>query len=210
MKPKIRVAVVEDKELLREQYAAVLNASAATTCCGVFPDGESALEQLPWLKPDVVLFDIQLPKLSGVQCVAQLKPQMPKTDFVMLTVYQDSKLIFQALENGASGYLLKRTTPNQLIRSIEEVHQGGAPMTTHIARMVVQSFRRQQAEDGALLEPLTPREEDVLQLVAKGLVNKEIADKLDISLETVRSYLKNVYSKLQVHSRTEAAMKYFR
>lgn len=209
MNPSIRVAIVEDKPALRHSYAQLLEETPGFLCCGTFRDAETALADMGKASPDVVLMDIQLPKMSGVECAGKLKALLPSVNIVMLTAYDDSDLIFRALENGASGYLLKRTPPLELLRAIEDVQRGGAPMSSHIARMVVQSFQRRgsSSQEG---ENLTNREEEVLRLVAKGLVNKEIADQLGISLETVRGYLKNIYSKLHVRSRTHAAMKYFR
>ena len=177
-------------------------------CAGTFPDAETALAGLPAITPDVVLMDIQLPQMSGVECVARLMPLLPSVKVVMLTAYDDSDHIFQALQNGANGYLLKRTPPAELLRSIADVHSGGAPMNSHIARLVVQSFHRRGSSPRPS-ENLTPREDEVLRLVARGLVNKEIADELSISTETVRGYLKSIYTKLHVRSRTEAAMKYY-
>lgn len=209
MKSPIRVAIIEDKATLRSQYAQLLADAPGFTCCASFGDAESALAGIVQAAPDVVLVDIQLPKMSGVECVARLKALLPEVNIVMLTAYDDSDLIFRALENGAGGYLLKRTPPGELLRAIEDVRQGGAPMSSHIARMVVQSFQRRGASPRAA-ENLTIREDEVLRLVAKGMVNKEIADQLGLSLETVRGHLKNIYTKLHVRSRTEAAMKYFR
>jgi DNA-binding NarL/FixJ family response regulator len=208
MKTPIRVTIVEDKATLRRQFAQLLADAPGFSCIGAFADAESALIGIPKDKPDVVLMDIQLPKMSGVECVAALKELLPDVSVVMLTAYDDSDLIFRALENGASGYLLKRTLPVELLRAIEEVQHGGAPMSGHIARMVVQSFRR-RGPSPRTAENLSPREDEVLRLVGKGLVNKEIADQLGLALETVRGYLKSIYSKLHVRSRTEAAMKYF-
>lgn len=209
MKPSIRVTLVEDKATLRRQFSKLLAEAPGFACSGAFADAESALAGIPLEPPDVVLMDIQLPKMSGVECVARLKALLPEVSIVMLTAYDDSDLIFRALENGASGYLLKRTPPAELLRAIADVQRGGAPMSGHIARMVVQSFRRRGTSPRAA-ENLSPREDEVLRLVAKGLVNKEIADHLGLSLETVRGYLKSIYSKLHVRSRTEAAMKYYR
>jgi DNA-binding NarL/FixJ family response regulator len=209
MKPSIRVAIIEDKATLRNQYAQLLAGAPGFDCCAAYSDAESALAGIAAAAPDVVLMDIQLPKMSGVECAARVKALLPGANIVMLTAYDDSDLIFRALENGASGYLLKRTPPAELLRAIEDVRSGGAPMSSHIARMVVQSFQRRGASPQAA-ENLTAREDEVLRLVAKGMVNKEIADQLGVSLETVRGHLKNIYTKLHVRSRTEAAMKYFR
>jgi DNA-binding NarL/FixJ family response regulator len=208
MSEPIRVALVEDNAALRRQFGALLESAPGFSCTGLFADAESALAGLPANPPDVVLMDIQLPGMSGVECVARLKALLPAVNVVMLTAYDDSELIFQALENGASGYLLKRATPAELLRAIEEVQHGGAPMSGHIARLVVQSFHRRGPSPRAA-ENLTPRELEVLRLVARGAINKEIADDLGIGLETVRQHLKNIYAKLHVRTRTEAAMKFF-
>ena len=209
MTPPIRVALVEDNARLRQQMADFIGNSPGFVCAGTFANGEAALVGLPALSPEVVLMDIELPKMSGVECVARLRDLLPEARVVMLTVYDNSEHIFQALQNGASGYLLKRTPPEELLRSIQEVRNGGAPMNSHIARLVVQSFHRRGVSPRPA-ENLTPREDEVLRLVARGLINKEIGEQLGISLETVRQHLKNCYAKLHVRTRTEAAMKRFR
>ena len=209
MSTPILVAIVEDNTKLRRQLESLIAGAPGFVCAGTFPDAETALAGLPAITPDVVLMDIQLPQMSGVECVARLMPLLPSVKVVMLTAYDDSDHIFQALQNGANGYLLKRTPPAELLRSIADVHSGGAPMNSHIARLVVQSFHRRGSSPRPS-ENLTPREDEVLRLVARGLVNKEIADELSISTETVRGYLKSIYTKLHVRSRTEAAMKYYR
>jgi DNA-binding NarL/FixJ family response regulator len=209
MTPPIRVALVEDNTPLRRQLAQLVGEADGFECVAAFADAEAALAGLAAAAPDVVLMDIQLSKMSGVECVARLKDRLPEVKVVMLTAYDDSDTIFQALENGASGYLLKRTPPADLLRSIQDVQHGGAPMNSHIARLVVQSFHRRGSSPRPA-ENLTAREEEVLRLVAQGYINKEIADSLGISLETVRQHLKNCYAKLHVRTRTEAAMKVFR
>jgi len=209
MTPPIRVALVEDNARLRQQLAQLIGESPGFSCIGAFADAEAALATLPAAAPEVVLMDIQLPRMSGVECVARLKDKLPDVKVVMLTAYDDSDTIFQALENGASGYLLKRTPPDELLRSIQDVQNGGAPMNSHIARLVVQSFHRRGSSPRPA-ENLTAREEEVLRLVAQGFINKEIAESLGIGLETVRQHLKNCYAKLHVRTRTEAAMKVFR
>jgi DNA-binding NarL/FixJ family response regulator len=206
MSAPIRVAIVEDNTPLREQLAALIGGAPGFACAGSFGDGAAALKGLAALNADVVLMDIQLPRMTGVECVARLKESLPDLKVVMLTAYDDSDLIFRALENGANGYLLKRTPPAELLRAIADVQNGGAPMSSHIARLVVQSFHRRGPAPRAA-ENLTAREEEVLRLVAQGLINKEIADKLGVSTETVRQHLKNCYAKLHVRTRTEAAMK---
>lgn len=203
----IKVAIVEDDDQVRENLATLIGGTKGFECVGTFSSGEQALENLPRRPPDVVLMDINLPGMSGVECVRQLKSLAPDLHVVMLTVYDDSERIFQALQMGASGYLLKRSTSAEIIQAIEEVHRGGAPMSSYIARKVVQSFNR-PAPSGKPAENLSKRETDVLGYVARGYANKEIADALGLSTETVRGYLKTIYSKLHVRSRTEAALKF--
>jgi len=202
----IRVSIVEDEARIRKQLSALITDAPGFRCAGVYASGEEALREIPRQPPDVVLMDINLGGISGVECTYRLKKVAPQVQIVMLTVYEDSEKIFAALEVGASGYLLKRTPPDEILKAIKDVQQGGAPMSSYIARQVVQSFAR---KTDAQAPELAPREADVLALVAKGYINKEIAEKLGISLETVRSYLKNIYEKLHVRSRTEAAMKFF-
>lgn len=205
----IRVAIVEDDEQVRENLARLVGEAKGFECVATFASGEQALDALPRRTPEVVLMDINLPGISGVECVRQLKSRFPDLHIVMLTVYDDSDRIFQALQMGASGYLLKRSTAAEILHAIEDVHGGGAPMTSHIARKVVQSFRQQGASDKPA-ENLSKRETDVLDYVARGYSNKEIADALGLKAETVRGYLKTIYTKLHVRSRTEAAMKFRR
>ncbi len=205
----IRVAIVEDDEQVRENLARLVGEAKGFECAATFSSGEQALGELPRRAFDVVLMDINLPGISGVECVRQLKGVAPDTQVVMLTVYDDSDRIFQALQMGAAGYLLKRSTSMEILHAIEDVHRGGAPMSSYIARKVVQSFRRQGPSDKPA-ENLSKRETDVLEYVSRGYTNKEIADALGLSAETVRGYLKTIYSKLHVRSRTEAAMKFRR
>jgi len=205
----LRVAIVEDDEQVRENLAVLINETKGFECVGTFDSGEAALENMPRRPPDVVLMDVNLPGMSGVECVRQLKARIPAIQVVMLTVYDDSDRIFQALQMGASGYLLKRSTADEILRAVEDVHRGGAPMSGYIARKVVQSFQRQGPSD-KIAENLTKREADVLNYAARGYTNKEIADALGLSSETVRGYLKTIYGKLHVRSRTEAAMKFFK
>ena len=209
MSKTIRVAIIEDNAKLRAELEKLIAAADGFANAGAFPDGESAVAGMKAIAPDVVLMDIQLPKMNGVECVAKIKERMPDVKVVMLTAYDDSDLIFRALENGASGYLLKRTPPAELLRSIAEVQGGGAPMSSHIARLVVQSFHR-RGKSASQTENLTAREEEVLRIVAQGFINKEIAEKLGIGLETVRQHLKNCYAKLHVRTRTEAALKFMK
>lgn len=205
----IRVAIVEDDGPVRENLARLISESDGFECVATFGSGEETLAQWPRRCPDVLLMDINLPGISGVECVRRLKSMEPDLHVVMLTVYDDSDRIFQALQMGASGYLLKRSTATEILGAVEEVHRGGAPMSSYIARKVVQSFR-QDGQPETSPGNLSARERDVLDYVARGFANKEIADALGLRTETVRGYLKTIYAKLHVRSRTEAAMKYRR
>jgi DNA-binding NarL/FixJ family response regulator len=203
----IQVAIVEDDEEIRANLTHRIGGSASFRLLRSYPDAESALLDLPRWKPDVVLMDINLPGMDGVECVRQLKVKMPGVQFVMLTVYEDGSRLFKSLMAGASGYLLKRTPPAKLLGAIREAFEGGSPMTPQIARRVVQHFR-QLPEPSSELEKLSPREKDVLEQLAKGFRYKEIVDNLGISNGTLHSYIRNVYEKLHVHSRTEAVVKF--
>ena len=179
------------------------------SCAGAFPDAEQALAALPGLMPEVVLMDINLPGMNGVECVRQLKQVAPQIQSLMLTVYEDTDNIFKALAAGASGYLLKRTKTAELLEAIREVHRGGSPMTTHIARKVTQSFQK-AGPSPQPTENLSQREQEVLDCLSNGFLYKEIADKLGISYETVHTYIRRIYEKLQVRTRTEAVAKFLR
>jgi DNA-binding NarL/FixJ family response regulator len=203
----IRVAIVEDDEDIRASLTHRLGENSSLTLLASYADAESALADLPQRSPDVVLMDINLPGLDGIECVRQLKPKLPATQFVMLTVYEDNNRLFKSLIAGASGYLLKRTPPGKLLAAIKEAHAGGSPMTPQIARRVVQHFQ-QASEPASELPKLTPRETDVLNQLAKGFRYKEIIDNLGISAGTLHSYIRNIYEKLHVHSRTEAVVKF--
>ena len=205
----INVAIVEDSDKFRETLARVLNRSEGFRCISQFPNAEDALKALPQDKPEVVLMDINLPGMNGVECVRQLKQLMPTIQVMMLTVYEDTENIFNALAAGATGYMLKRTPRDELLEAIREVHRGGSPMTTHIARKVVLSFQR-AAPAASPTENLSPREQEVLDCLAKGFLYKEIAEKLNISYETVHTYIRRIYEKLQVRTRTEAVAKFLR
>ncbi len=202
------VSIVEDNEKLRGTLARVLNRAEGFRCVSQYPSAEEALKDLPSVKPNVVLMDINLPGINGVECVRQLKKNLPEVQVMMLTVYEDTDNIFDALAAGASGYLLKRTTGAELLEAIRDVQRGGSPMTAHIARKVVQSFQKNAPAQPA--ENLSEREQQVLDLLSKGLMYKEIADKLQISYETVHTYIRRIYEKLRVRTRTEAVAKFLR
>ena len=204
------VAIVEDNPDLRESLAQIVRKTAGLEFLGAFADSGAALAQLPRLSPQVVIMDIQLPGISGIDCTRLLKAKLPLTQVLMLTVFEDSDLVFKALTAGASGYLLKRAPRSEIVEAIEQVRDGGAPMSGEIARKVVESFHKPSPSKHAELGELTPKEEQVLGLLAKGYVTKEIADQLSVSFHTVRFHLKHIYEKLHVRSRTEALLKYLK
>ena len=205
----IAVAIVEDDVPAREILAGWIRNADGFRCVGEFDDAETALAKLPHEKPSVVLFYINLPGMNGIECVRKLKPKLPDTQFVMITVYEDANHVFNALSAGASGYLLKQTRRNELIDALKDVHAGGSPMSSQIARKVVQSFRRTETggTDGEAAE-LSQREREVLELLARGYLYKEIAEQLKISVQTVNTYIRRVYEKLHVRSRAQAVAKY--
>ena len=213
----ITISIVEDNDKLRATLAKVIGRAEGFRFVSDYGSAEEALADLPKVKPEVVLMDINLPGMNGVECVRKLKALLPGTQVMMLTVYEDTENIFNALAAGANGYLLKRTPTKELIEAIREVHRGGSPMTTHIARLVVQSFQKTVAAPaqpatggtaGGDLSELSEREQQVLDLLAQGLIYKEIADKLNIGYETVHTYIRRIYEKLQVRTRTEAVAKF--
>jgi len=205
----ISVSIVEDNDQLRGTLARVLNRADGFRCLSHYANAEDALKDLPRVHPDVVLMDINLPGMNGVQCVRQLKALLPQVQVMMLTVYEDTENIFNALAAGASGYMLKRTSSKELLEAIQDVQRGGSPMTMHIARKVVQSFQH-TAATAQTTENLSEREQQVLDLLSQGLMYKEIAEKLGISYETVHTYIRRIYEKLQVRTRTEAVAKFLR
>lgn len=205
----IKVAIVDDDEGIRTSLAALIRRAPALRLAGDFPDAEAALREIPLHPPHVVLMDINLPGMKGFDCVRQLKAVVPQVQFLMLTVYEDSDSLFNSLKAGASGYLLKRTASVRLLEAIHDVHAGGAPMTPQLARRVVQFFAQPVTGEVSAAK-LTAGEKDFLDQLAKGYAYKEIAGRLNISIDTVRSYVRTVYEKLHVHSRTEAVVKYLR
>ena len=207
---QIKVAIVEDDEGIRAGLSTLIRRASAFRLAGDYPDAEAALREIPRHPPDVVLMDINLPGMNGVECVRQLKASVPKVQFLMLTVYEDSESLFNSLKAGASGYLLKRTASSRLLEAIRDVYGGGSPMTPQLARRVVQFFSRPPAEGDSPVSRLTPGEKEFLDQLANGYAYKEIADRMKISIDTVRSYVRTVYEKLHVHSRTEAVVKYLR
>jgi DNA-binding NarL/FixJ family response regulator len=205
----ITVSIVEDNDQLRGTLARVISRAEGFQCVSQHATAEAALEALPKERPNVVLMDINLPGINGVECVRRLKPLTPDSLVVMLTAYEDTENIFNSLAAGASGYLLKRTTSAELLAAIRDVVKGGSPMTTHIARKVVQSFQKAGASTQPT-ENLSEREQQVLDCLSQGFLYKEIADKLGISYETVHTYIRRIYEKLQVRTRTEAVAKFLR
>jgi len=205
--PAARVVLVEDDSNLRKTMIAFINRSTGFCCAGTFADGETALAEIPPLKPDLVLMDIGLPGISGIECVSALKAIIPTTPIIMLTVYDEGDYLFDSLKAGASGYLLKRSIGDKLLEAMEEARAGGLPLTRHMAAKVgqyFQKFGRSQTE----VNTLTPREQEVLQRLADGFRYKEMAAQMGISLDTVREHARRIYTKLHVSSRTEAVVKY--
>lgn len=205
----ITVSIVDDEKKLCRSIAAFVNGTPGFRCVSMYHSAEAALEHLPQDRPDVVLMDIHLTGMSGIECVERLKTMVPEMLVMMLTVYEDTDQIFKALSAGASGYMLKRLTPGKLLEAIREVHGGGSPMSSPIARKVVASFQRAGRTDGEKTH-LSSREQMVLDCFAKGLTYKQTADQLSISIDTIRTYVRRVYEKLHVQSRTEAVAKYMR
>jgi DNA-binding NarL/FixJ family response regulator len=204
---KKSVMVVEDDWGLREQLVQILETASDITCVGAFASAEEALPMILKRRPDVVLMDIKLPGMSGIQCVAEIKKNVSTIQVIMVTVYEDSERIFRALKAGASGYLVKSGPPEQLLESIRDVYKGGAPMSSHIARKVVRHFSLIGISPTET-ENLSNREREVLELLSQGFIYKEIGDKLNIGMETVRTYVKNICYKMHVRSRLEAVAKH--
>ena len=204
---EIRVALVEDQSGLRESLEKSLSTAQGMTLVGAFADAEQALENLPNLTPDVVIMDINLPGMSGVECVRHLVEKIPSVMIVMLTVFDNSDAIFQSLKNGACGYLHKPIRGRDIIAAIRDVAAGGSPMSARIARMVVQTFSKSAPQNLSNTESLTEREQAVLDLILEGFLYKQIAEQLQLSVYTVNFHIRNIYGKLQVHSRAEAVAK---
>ena len=201
------MVVVEDDGELRKQMVQLLGTAPDIRCVGAFASGEEALKEIPGLKPNVVLMDIQLPRMSGIQCMAELKKLVPGLRVIMVTIYEDSDRIFKALKAGANGYLIKSSHALQILEAVRDVDGGGAPMSSHIASKVVKHFHL-VGNSPREAENLSPREREVLELLAQGFIYKEISDQLNISTETVRTYVKNICLKMHVRSRVEAVAKH--
>jgi DNA-binding NarL/FixJ family response regulator len=205
----VRIGIVEDQAGVAESLKKLINRAAGLQVIGTYPNGETALEQIPRHKPDLVLMDIGLPGISGIECVRSLKTLLPSLPIIMLTVYDEGEYLFDSLKAGASGYLLKRTTGEKLVEAITEARLGGVPLTRQMAGKMAQYFQ-QMGTTTSEMATLTKRERETLALLAEGFRYKEIADRLGIALETVREYVRNTYRKLHVSSRTEAAVKYLK
>jgi DNA-binding NarL/FixJ family response regulator len=201
----ITISIIEDQRDMRESLAECLGKAAGLRCVGVHATAEEGLRDIPMDNPDVVLMDINLPGMNGIQCVERLKKLLPLTQVLMLTTYDDSDLIFDSLRAGANGYLLKNMPREEMVQAVQQVYAGGAPMSLQIARKVINHFHK--AQPSSELEQLTSRELDILRLLAKGHMYKEIADHLAISMSTVRTHITSVYEKLHVHSRAQATLK---
>lgn len=201
----ITLSIIEDQRDMRESLVECLGSVPGLRCVGAHATGEEGLRDIPKENPDVVLMDINLPGMNGIQCVSRLKKHLPNTQVLMLTTYDEGDLIFDSLRAGANGYLLKNLPQQELVQAVQQVHAGGAPMSLQIARKVINHFHKTKPDPG--MEQLTVRELEILRLLAKGHMYKEIADQLGISMSTVRTHISAVYEKLHVHSRTEAAMK---
>ncbi len=207
MKPSITVAIVEDKEPIRQSLAILVDGAQGFSCLATFENAELALAYLPTHCVDVVLMDIDLPGMNGIDCVRQLKVSCPGTQFMMCTMYDEDETVFDALKAGANAYILKRSPPHKLLEAITELHEGGAPMSSTIARKIAGSFHINPAVSTEL-DVLTAREREILERLSKGYSHKEVASELFISPTTVRKHIFNIYEKLQVHSKVEAVNKY--
>ena len=213
---QIRVAIVEDEATTREALSLIIGTSPGFKCEAAFESAEAAVEALSGIRPDVILMDIHLPGMDGIECIRRLREDLPDTQIIMLTVLEDYDRIFRSLAAGAGGYLVKKTPPAKLLEAIEDAHRGGAPMSSQIARQVVEFFRSPQAKsadptpktEGSALSELSPRENELLALLSRGLLYKEIADELGISMGTVRVHIRRIYGKLHVHNRTEATRRF--
>lgn len=205
---KLKIGIVEDDNRIREGMAVLINGSEGFSCTDVFESAEEAIKEIPKLNLDVVLMDIHLPSKSGIDCIEELVPLCGNTQFIMFTSFEDTELVFKALKAGAIGYLTKTTQPSKILDALMEVHKGGSPMSSHIARKIVTSFHT--SETNSVLKKLSDREKQILDLLSKGYRYKEIADQLFLSTETVRTHIRNIYEKLQVNSRTEAINKAYK
>jgi DNA-binding NarL/FixJ family response regulator len=208
MKDQISVSIVEDMADVRQKVKHLIEDSEEFICLSTYGHAESAIEELPKLNPDIVLMDINLPGMSGTECIKKVKEKSPKIQFMMFTIYEDSEQVYEALAAGASGYLLKKTPPEKILEALKELYEGGAPMSTHIARKVVSFFQKENKAAGEMTQ-LSNREKEVLALLSKGFLYKEISDQLFISTGTVRQHIHHIYEKLHVQNRMEAINKFY-
>ena len=210
--PDIRVSIVDDDESFGDSLLLLINGTSGLACISRYSDGRSAMQGLIRDRPDVILMDLHMPEASGIECIKNLKPRLKDAQFVVLTSYSDDQRVFESLKSGASGYMLKRCAPLEILQAITEVHAGGSPMSSYIARRVVQSFSagkdQKMPARASDLPKLSPRETEIVVLLSQGYLYKEIAGDLSISIETVRTHLRRTYEKLQVRTRTEAVVKY--
>ena len=208
MKNQISISVVEDMDEVRKKVKRIIDESEEFICLSTYSNAEKALEELPDLKPDIVLMDINLPGMSGIECIKEIKKKCPQIQFMMFTIYENSEQVYEALAAGATGYLLKKTAPEEILDALKELYEGGAPMSTQIARKVVSFFQKETKNNPADSE-LSKREKQVLELLSKGFLYKEISDQLFISTGTVRQHIHKIYEKLHVQNRTEAINKFY-
>lgn len=205
---EINVLIVEDDPEIRDWMQSVLLQADGINCLLAFPDAESCVKLYEKNDPDVVIMDIHLPGMNGIECIKKIKPLKPRVQFIMFTVFEDDENVFESLCAGASGYILKNTTPEKLVEAIKDLYAGGSPMSSSIARRVISSFQKPES-NRLQISKLTAREKELLDMLSKGYRYKEIAEKMFISVETVRTHIRNIYEKLQVQSRTEALNKVF-
>lgn len=203
----IKICIVEDLKEVRDGMTSLLTLDERFEVLATFPDAEKATEDLPGWQPDIVIMDINLPGMNGIECIKRVKPKCPQSQFIMFTIYEDDEKVFEALNAGASGYLLKKTSLGKMGESLLELYAGGSPMSTQIARKVINRLRHN--EKSGVIDILSPRENEILQYLATGSLYKEIAEKLSISTGTVRQHIHNIYEKLHVQNRTEALNKAF-
>lgn len=206
----INVAIIEDNNIIREGLAALINGTEGYRCVGVFPTSEKFLEQIPHVKMDVILMDIGLPGMNGIEAIRKARELNPDLNFLMLTIYEDSEMVFQALCAGACGYLVKKTPPSRLLEAIKDIYDGGSPMSSQIARQVIYEFQKEKNLASDNEYSLSNREKEVLNLLSNGKSYHEIGDQLFISVDTVRHHIRNIYKKLHVHSQSEAVAKAIR
>lgn len=205
----IGVSIVEDMKDINDSLKRMLETATGFLCLSTYNNAEDALKDLPQINPDIVLMDINLPGMSGIDCIKKIKSICPQMQFMMFTIYEDSEQVFDALAAGASGYLLKKTPKEKILEALQELYEGGSPMSAHIARKVVSHFQKRKEEDQSKDTQLTSREKEVLELLSKGYLYKEIGDKLNITTGTVRQHIHKIYEKLHVQNRTEALNKFY-